>query len=971
MNGLLHFRRIKILSNVFGYPSLLIALIALSGIVPALGQGTEIFKCPEKSYTFTGFAEQTLCEQYTDLNCETEIGAGTQYPKSSLLGASVSGNVCIVGDFEVDKPFNFTNAIVKINSGVTINVTPSANGYDVGSSLGIDNSKLFACDGLWKGITLGQLSSIYTWNNSEIEDAEKAIYAEAFCALFIQQTTFNRNRIGIELNTPFPNIWVPGPLVWVFTGNRFTCTAPLNGTIDEITEAGVKLKNSYLYTFQTSPNRFSDLKYGIYSEGDFSHIGASRLYMQRIKKDGIYMEEGSINLADSWFYTCEEKGINIETAKLVNLKNTQFTMSNAPSSNYRNGIYINKFALNADVQIRDIKFSADMEGTTNKVRGIHLKGGNVGAGTKIQIKGNSVTGSSEFAFRAKDSQGIYLDGVFPSSSTTEIWGNRFRVSNISGETGGRPQGILTDNGDKNNLSIKWNTFTSRIPNAISWAYAMELRNSAGTNNEVSVNAFNDEVDALRRYIIVYGFQNVNYCSNNFSGFGGRPFEFNNVCTGTDIDGNTITGTGYGLVIRPNALIGEQSHKGNKWYDIIFPGGSYGPVYHAWSEGNPLFNKFTVHTQQSTCNNDPTCFNPYHPQRIEPDMMDEFFDIDPSGTPSDGCNDEFTGGGTDELDERIAQGEFAPPSDDPAMGWVLQHYLYHKFKGNPSLTSEHASFPAFMSGKENTTVGKFYDVHTAIENALKAGTNVDAPSTQAISDINTLMESMIDVDAAIEQQGLTEMLKAQKQDLILQIHGRHWVYDSLRTIHEAQVSLNLQTAYNLNQAITTTHAYETNERMVNHIRLLSLMQQGGELTDGQVATLQAIAQQDPKQGGPTVHTALGMLPTCFNLKRQYETRDLEYELMTEERNANESSGLATGITVSPNPARTSFSVHNPSGKSGTLTLFDISGKTWLQQALSGQEIRVDLKVGTPPGVYLLRVDMEDGVYIFKKLIVQSN
>lgn len=546
MNGLLNSRFSQMLSSVFGCFPLLIAFIVFSGIVPALGQISEIFKCPENTYTFTGFPEQTLCEQYPNFNCEIQIGTGTQYPKSSLLGTSVSGNVCIVGDFEVDEPFSFINAVVKINPGVIIAVKPSPNGYDPGSSLGIDNSKLFACTGLWKGITMGHLSTISTTNSTKIEDAEKAIYASGLCALTIQQTIFNRNRIGLELDTPFPNIWVPGPLVWVFDNNRFTCDAPLNGTTNEITEAGVKLKNSYLYTFQTSLNRFSDLKYGIYSEGDFSHIGASRLYMQRIKKDGIYMKEGSINLADSWFYTCEEKGVNIETAKLVNIRNTQFTMATAPISERRSGVYISKFALNADVDINGINFGADMEGTTNKVTGIYLNGGNVASGTKIRISENCV-----FAFRAKDSHGIYLDGVFPSSSTTEIWGNRFRVSNTTqNPSSERPSGIETSGGDKNNLSIKWNTFTSFFfnppppPPTVTipqWNRGVWLRNNVlGVGNEVSVNGFNYEVQSLQDGLLVHSFQNTIYCSNTFSGFGfATGANFAGTCTGTDFTGNVF------------------------------------------------------------------------------------------------------------------------------------------------------------------------------------------------------------------------------------------------------------------------------------------------------------------------------------------------------------------------------------------------------------------------------------------------
>jgi hypothetical protein len=156
-----------------------------------------------------------------------------------------------------------------------------------------------------------------------------------------------------------------------------------------------------------------------------------------------------------------------------------------------------------------------------------------------------------------------------------------------------------------------------------------------------------------------------------------------------------------------------------------------------------------------------------------------------------------------------------------------------------------------------------------------------------------------------------------------------------------------------------------------------MQQGGELTDGQVNTLQAIAQQDPKQGGPAVHTALGMLKECAKpeIPEQYlgapEPDYRGYEQMLEERNNVGAFREVSELTVSPNPTDGSFIVSNPDGNSGTLTLFDISGRTWMQQSFSGQQVRVDLKTGTPPGVYLLRFDMEDGTSYFKKLIVQFN
>ena len=949
--------------------------------VSVLGQIPETFKCDEGKYTFSGIPEPTLCKQFSSNEFTIKIGAGTAYPKSSLLGNAFGGNVCIVGDFEVDAPFVFKDAILNIKSGVKITVKGSPNSFDPGSWLAIDNSKFFCCDGLWQGIVLEYLSYISTYNNTEIEDAEKAIFASGLCGLSIQQTTFNRNRVGVELETPFPNIWVPGPLVWVFADNRFTCNAPLNGTTEEITEAGVKLKNAYLYTFKSGLNRFLDLKYGIYSEGDFSHIGASRLHMQRIKKDGIYMKEGSVNLADSWLYACEEKGINIETAKLVNVKNTGFTMATTLTTERRIGIYINKFALNSDIQINGINFNADMEGTDNKVTGVYLQGGNIASGTKIRIGGNSI-----FGFRAKDSHGVYFDGSFPPGSITEIWGNRFKVSNTTQNPGsGRPTGIGVVSEDMNNLSIKWNAFTSYTVHTLppdemgplQWSFGVHLRNNVhGTNNEVSSNGFNYEVQPLQVGLYVDGFQNTKYCSNTFSGYGFTTGAIlQSTSTGTDFTGNYFDFAGFdALLISTGTQIGTQLHKGNQWHNLF----GVEPVFHARCQSNPLVNKFIVHTQQSTCasEGDP-CFNPFHPRKIEPDLMDEFFQSDPGGIPSEGCTDAFTGGGTDELDRQIAQGTFESSPDNPALNWVLQRYLYRKFKDSPALTSEHTSYPSFVTVRESTTVGKFHDIRTAIENALKADLNVDAPSAQAISDINTLMESMTTVDEAIEQQGLTETLKQQKENLMLQIHGQHWIYDSLRTTHEVQVSANLQTAYDLNQAIATTQTYETNEKTVNYIRLRALMQQGGALTEGQILTLQAIAQQLPEQGGPAVYAALGMLQECVKPQVSYQypgvpdQEYLNYAKAVQERAAVPVFGAIPGISISPNPASTSFFVRNPQENTGTLTMLDISGRVWLQQPFSGQEVQINLKTGTPAGIYVLRFDIAGGSSIFKKLIVQSN
>jgi hypothetical protein len=219
-------------------------------------------KCNDSNLTFNGIPSITLCEENINFVCEHQIGLGTQKTKASDLGTSIlSGNICIVGDFLVDIPFTFLDATIKINPDVKIIVKESINGYDAGSILSVNNSKLFSCDKMWEGISLGFLSAIFT-DNTVIEDARKAIQASTLCGIYVQRTTFNRNYIGMDLTSSYPGS-SPGPLVWSFVSNKFTCSAPLNGTTSEITMCGIKLKDAFLYTFLNYSNYFSDIKYGI------------------------------------------------------------------------------------------------------------------------------------------------------------------------------------------------------------------------------------------------------------------------------------------------------------------------------------------------------------------------------------------------------------------------------------------------------------------------------------------------------------------------------------------------------------------------------------------------------------------------------------------------------------------------------------------------------------------------------------
>ena len=124
-------------------------------------------------FTASSIVAQTptasLCEQNSNFIGDARIGSGTAMNRSSKIGASISGSVLIIGDFEVDASFSFLNAQVKLVPGARIVVNcPAASSY-TGVTLVLDNSQFFACDGMWQGFELGALASIST-NNTQVED---------------------------------------------------------------------------------------------------------------------------------------------------------------------------------------------------------------------------------------------------------------------------------------------------------------------------------------------------------------------------------------------------------------------------------------------------------------------------------------------------------------------------------------------------------------------------------------------------------------------------------------------------------------------------------------------------------------------------------------------------------------------------------------------------------------------------------
>lgn len=159
---------------------------------------------------------------------------------SGILTSSPPPNqsYCINNDIYIYTSINFTSSEFKIKPGVRIVVGN-------GGVLTINNSHLYSCVGMWKGIVVydpatnaASSGRVFIQNNSLIEDANAAVsypYGNTnIAAVFFSsdQTIFNRNDTGIVLRNYFPS-GTGVPMTYYFSVQRTIITSrriPYNTT---------------------------------------------------------------------------------------------------------------------------------------------------------------------------------------------------------------------------------------------------------------------------------------------------------------------------------------------------------------------------------------------------------------------------------------------------------------------------------------------------------------------------------------------------------------------------------------------------------------------------------------------------------------------------------------------------------------------------------------------------------------------
>ncbi len=889
-----------------------------------------------------------------------------------------NGDIEMVGDFIVDVPFTFTNCKIRFDEDKKILI-------ESGQTLELKECLLFSCRE-WNGIELEDGAALKTLV-TRIEDAKVAIEAPRGSTLYIDETTFNRNRVGIKLGYD-GNVDAGPPVAPHFTkfsNNTFNCTSTMN--TGGISTTGIQIykcsptigaPNSVVSTFQR-------MRYGIRVEDQPPGLTTfiRRCIFLGLYFDGIYVSAQGLNVFLCDFTNCAANCINAASTSNLIVRNCHFNYddgvyayNSTQNTNYR-GIYCNAFAPASTVDVRFCGFDIQMESPYKQVDGILFNGGatDVGGNTAISISRNT------FTLEVYYSRAVRLTGEFLNAQYIDIVHNSFTLSRV-----GTPPltiGLVIESGIKRRLNIASNDFYAgkslltfnttdcvRLGGSIDDDMSATARNFFGDNHWhfPCTEGTHDEIVSpeFAYQLWVNSFSNTTYCDNEFFDVV-YPVTFTFDNPNTEFTQNTFLGYSYGLELTSNGKIGAQPNMGNHWeriYEdctnqiwILYVNPFLGFDARCNPPGNAVVSHFLVHQPQSTT----TTWYPYHPLIIDPDTDNEFFEQDPTGSPSNDCLP-FAGGPPKEEYEDVADGMLDTLVYSAAEIGARKRALFRYLTENPTYQSSYVSYGSFVSGHTGTSMARFVQVARLLDQP--------SPSLPALADtlqelreqMDALYGSLYVLDSLLHLNPTNATLLADKvsvQGDLLALSPR---YAAQVAIYDAEREKSWIEADSINTSVTPVTDVETAEKQLNHI-LLDLALSGDPIAAQDQDFIDSLAQLYAYTGGYPVYRARAFQSPCedtdypgevVELESELENTQMDAELQTEERDAKTMAASAQVLSAN----NTVISLSRTDG--GALQVFDLAGRLLYTAGFAGNETRnVNLAHDLPAGSYLGRVVYSTG------------
>jgi len=854
---------------------------------------------------------QDGCQPLVEFRGEPESGfcSGSVPNCATILGTSITESSQIPlgvlsGIICIEGDFNISTGFSFSFVNATILIAPNVEiVVEAGAILTLNNASLHGCEGLWKGIRLLDNSFILTENNTRIEDAAKAINASHVSAFIsIQNTTFNRNYTGIWI-ADLPSALNP-PLIANMYNTNFFCDAPIVGTVKDISNYGIYSLNCPV-SFQVGVEQI---------DHDVNFKGLK--YGIKIEGDKPAELIGNRFNFREIFYECigmSRGSVSLTNSNFINYGDNGIRIIG------NRGIYLNNCAFRLNESNPNF-FPAPSYPAKWRA--------GVAFGWDIQdptfVPDVNIHGKCVFEYNCPGINEIY-NGII-----TGAWGHRFNM-------------IINDN----DFRVNGQTATGiHIGGKYTPESTVEI-----LNNRFSISA---ELPPPYEPFLSYGIRaystinNMHIVGNVFTGEGAQteyPFfvikEGINISnadgTNNQITDNRFYGDFFSGAWLDNASGWKicSNYAFGVWRVFYFGGDNLstdftqndfvhggfdidGTIWAQEQKDNRFYDISPFSTTYARClqsncaqisrfHQRQPLGSEFYPTRQQCgtgspcDPMDEFFK-EQSGNGSPVCAEEIQSE-DEELLLAIAEGNITDSTAYPAKIWNFKNHLYAKLKRDSILLASHTSFSTFIQNESNTALGKLFLVEQMMYEGL-GGTSTG---------IDTLM---------------------------------------------------LQAAATLNSSITTTATFESNQKTINQILLTSILSQGGEIDTPQVVTLEQIASQCPKEGGPAVVQALTMLTGCNALRVDFyencnETRlpPIEFSEDTEERMHKDPIQSATG-SLKAICTQGVLTVIPPENQTGSIYVFDITGRVCYSGKIGSRPDVIQIDVSNfSAGIYFLNFQGE--------------
>jgi len=191
------------------------------------------------------------------------------------------------------------------------------------------------------------------------------------------------------------------------------------------------------------------------------------------------------------------------------------------------------------------------------------------------------------------------------------------------------------------------------------------------------------------------------------------------------------------------------------------------------------------------------------------------------------------------------------------------------------------------------------------------------------------------------------------------------------VQDAIDSMDFTAAAALNAGCVPSCIMDANKKQVNEVYLQTWAVYDFELDINQIAILEAIACQDPLEGGDAVYSARVMLGVDYNCQNNYKTGGNNYgQTAVEKENGmvNEAA-FVSKLYPNPNNGRMQLDYRLEEGQQGILQVFDITGKLLRDYRLTaGNNSLYINEEQLDNGIYSYRVLIDEAVILNDKLVI---